>query len=163
MPKINWMHDHERPASLTCTDKTNLSPCETKFLRLIDLFGFSQMNSDPNSKGIYLDLLLTRSCNDFRIYESDIEANLDRISIHHKPYCIEYFDFNMEQHAATIKKVPIIKLARTSQQIAETTFCDISDIDCFQAIDDHENFNYVIDHAIGTMVFNVHTREQYSL
>lgn len=112
LPKITWIHDNERPGSLICTDESGLSPCEIKFLRLIETFGFSQMNGILNSKGVYLDLLLTTSCKDFRIFESSAEENLDRVTQHHKPYCIEYFDFYTEKPVNSVKKVPIMRMAR---------------------------------------------------
>lgn len=64
---------------------------------------------------------------------------------------LKYGDLN--KWAPSPYKKKIIKLAKTAVQLRNTSFHTISDLECFQAIDDQMHFNHVIDQSNGTIKF----------
>lgn len=81
LPGIKWQFTQENSGNLTPTSA--ITPAELKFTEEITAHGLFQMNSYANSKGIFLDIVLSTHMTNVQVVLPMPEELIDNFSLNH--------------------------------------------------------------------------------
>lgn len=81
LPGIRWQHTAENSGNLTPTSATTRA--ELRFIEEITAHGLFQMNPHPNSRNVFLDLVLSTYMTNFQVVPPMPEELIDNYSAHH--------------------------------------------------------------------------------